>query len=68
MEVSGYLALVHLPEGDKVLNVFETPLENEPLAGLGVNEGWIVDRVTFPRAEGQLDYSFEVWVRESNAG
>ena len=68
MGVGGYLALVHFPDGDKDVNVFETPLENQPLDGLGVNEGWIVERVTFPRAEDQLDYSFEVWVRESNAG
>ena len=52
-------ALVRFPDGREVVaQLFELPVEGEPLAGVGLDDGWFADKVT--PVDDQPDYFYVV--------
>jgi hypothetical protein len=55
-------ALVRFPDGrEVVVQLFEQPVEGGPLVGVGLDEGWVADRVT--QVGGHSDYVYVIDVR-----
>jgi len=52
-------ALVRFPDGREVVaQLFELPVEGEPLAGVGLDDGWVADTVT--PVDDRPDYFYVV--------
>jgi hypothetical protein len=52
-------ALVHFPGGrDLVVQLYELPVEGEPVVGVGIDDGWVADKVT--PAPDQPDYEYVI--------
>ena len=54
-------ALVRFPDGhDSVVELYDQPVEGEPLVAAGIDEGWIADRVTPAADQADYDYVIDV--------
>ena len=50
-------ALVRFPDGrDSVVQLYEEPVEGEPLVAAGLDDGWLADKVTPAPDEPDYDY------------
>ena len=52
-------AMVRFPDGhEEVVQLFEQPVEGGPLVGVGLDDGWIADKVT--PAGDHADYRYVI--------
>jgi hypothetical protein len=50
-------ALVRFPDGhDSVVQLYDEPVEGEPLVAAGLDDGWIADTVTPSPDQADYDY------------
>lgn len=62
MGVAQTKALVQFPDGSAhVVSLFEDPVIGQPLVGVGIDDGWICDRVELAPA-GETEYLLVILV------
>lgn len=57
-------ALVRFPDGhDSVVQLYNEPVEGEPLVAAGLDDGWLADKVAPAPDEPDYDYVVDVSAR-----